>query len=71
MANTTAKGYKNIHGSNPQALIEKVIRSRIYETQYWKEHCFALTGSSFARPVSPWSRDSSRTHILLTHLLIH
>jgi pre-mRNA-splicing factor 38A len=26
-----------------QFLIEKVIRSRIWESNYWKEHCFALT----------------------------
>ncbi len=34
--------------SHPYALhkylVETVIRSRIYEAQYWKEHCFALTG---------------------------
>ena len=27
-----------------QFLVEYVIRSRIYEAAYWKEHCFALTG---------------------------
>ena len=25
-------------------LVETVIRNRIYDAQYWKEHCFALTG---------------------------
>lgn len=45
MSNTTKKGYHNIHGVNPQALVEKVIRTRIYESPYWKEHCFALSGS--------------------------
>ncbi|KAG8966035.1 Pre-mRNA-splicing factor 38A [Tulasnella sp. 419] len=46
MANTTVKGALAIHGANPQFLIEKVIRSRIYESQYWKEQCFALTAES-------------------------
>lgn len=46
MANTTVSGAKAIHGQNPQYLVETVIRSRIYEAQYWKEHCFALTAAS-------------------------
>ncbi|KAF8350911.1 PRP38 family-domain-containing protein [Amanita rubescens] len=46
MANTTVIGAKAIHGQNPQYLVETVIRSRIYEAQYWKEHCFALTAAS-------------------------
>lgn len=32
-----------MHGTNPQYLIEKIIRSRIYDSKYWKEQCFALT----------------------------
>ena len=60
MANTTVKGAHAIHGRNPQVskieskitiflirlkdLVENVIRNRIYESLYWKEHCFALTG---------------------------
>ncbi|KAG5676863.1 hypothetical protein PVAND_006670 [Polypedilum vanderplanki] len=43
MANRTLKDAKNVHGTNPQYLIEKIIRSRIYDSQYWKESCFALT----------------------------
>uniref|UniRef100_A0A1I8PXF5 Pre-mRNA-splicing factor 38 n=1 Tax=Stomoxys calcitrans TaxID=35570 RepID=A0A1I8PXF5_STOCA len=43
MANRTVKEAKNIHGTNPQYLIEKIIRSRIYDSKYWKEQCFALT----------------------------
>ncbi|KAG9010118.1 Pre-mRNA-splicing factor 38A [Tulasnella sp. JGI-2019a] len=46
MANTTVRGAFQIHGANPQYLVEKVIRSRIYESVYWKEHCFALTAES-------------------------
>lgn len=43
MANRTLKDAKNIHGTNPQYLIEKIVRSRIYDSQFWKESCFALT----------------------------
>ena len=28
-----------------QYLVEAVIRNRIYDSMYWKEHCFALTGT--------------------------
>lgn len=31
-----------------QFLIEKVIRARIYDSIYWKEQCFALTGKSLS-----------------------
>lgn len=46
MANTTVKGALAIHGQNPQFLVETVIRNRIWESVYWKEHCFALTAES-------------------------
>ncbi|KAJ3737429.1 PRP38 family-domain-containing protein [Lentinula guzmanii] len=46
MANTTVSGAKAIHGQNPQYLVETVIRNRIYESNYWKEHCFALTAET-------------------------
>lgn len=75
MANTTVTGAKAIHGQNPQVslpytsplplcssaqyLVETVIRNRIYESTYWKEHCFALTGTfivlSTACPCQPRS----------------
>ena len=43
MANRTVKDAHTVKGTNPQYLIEKIIRSRIYDSKYWKEHCFALT----------------------------
>ncbi|ORX40079.1 Pre-mRNA-splicing factor 38 [Kockovaella imperatae] len=46
MANSTVRGALSVHGGNPQFLIEKVIRARIYDSLYWKEHCFALTAES-------------------------
>lgn len=43
MANRTVKDAKSIRGTNPQYLVEKIIRSRIYDSKYWKEECFALS----------------------------
>ncbi|XP_038048389.1 pre-mRNA-splicing factor 38A-like [Patiria miniata] len=43
MANRTVKDAHSVKGTNPQYLVEKIIRSRIYESKYWKEECFALT----------------------------
>ena len=44
MANRTVSDAKTVKGTNPQYLVEKIIRSRIYENEYWKEQCFALSG---------------------------
>ena len=44
MANRTVKDAQTIKGTNPQYLVEKIIRTRIYDCKYWKEECFALTG---------------------------
>ncbi|VDN59077.1 unnamed protein product [Dracunculus medinensis] len=44
MANRTVKDAVTVKGTNPQYLIEKIIRTRIYDSKYWKEECFALTG---------------------------
>ncbi|XP_037084881.1 pre-mRNA-splicing factor 38A-like [Pollicipes pollicipes] len=43
MANRTVKDATSIKGTNPQYLVEKIIRSRIYDSRYWKEECFALS----------------------------
>jgi len=43
MANRTIADAKSVRGTNPQYLIEKIIRSRIYDCKFWKEECFALT----------------------------
>lgn len=50
MANRTVKDAHSIHGTNPQYLVEKIIRTRIYESKYWKEECFGLTGMAGGRP---------------------
>ncbi|KAJ3050703.1 hypothetical protein HK097_008309 [Rhizophlyctis rosea] len=46
MANRTATDAKQIHGTNPQFLIEKIVRTRIWDSLYWKEKCFALTAET-------------------------
>ncbi|CAL5221078.1 g3204 [Coccomyxa viridis] len=46
MANRTDPDAKSVHGTNPQNLVEKILRTKIYNTMYWKEHCFALTAES-------------------------
>eukprot|EP00057_Strongylocentrotus_purpuratus_P016492 XP_011670966.1 PREDICTED: pre-mRNA-splicing factor 38A [Strongylocentrotus purpuratus] len=43
MANRTVRDARSIKGKNPQYLVEKITRSRIYESRYWKEECFALS----------------------------
>ncbi|KAJ2910809.1 hypothetical protein GGI21_000486 [Coemansia aciculifera] len=43
MANRTVSTAEAIHGTNPQFLIDKIFRERIYNSRYWKEHCFGLT----------------------------
>lgn len=43
MANRTVKDASTVKGTNPQFLIEKIIRQRIYDSKYWKEECFALS----------------------------
>ena len=44
MANRTAKDAQTVKGTNPQFLVEKIIRLRVYDCKYWKEECFGLTG---------------------------
>ncbi|KAK4748799.1 hypothetical protein SAY87_015385 [Trapa incisa] len=46
MANRTDPTAKSIRGTNPQNLIEKIVRSKIYQNTYWKEQCFGLTAET-------------------------
>ena len=34
------------NGKKKQNLVEKILRTRIYDTVYWKQHCFGLTAAS-------------------------
>lgn len=47
MANRTAVDAFSVHGGDPQLLIEKVARSRIYESRFWKEECFGLSSKKY------------------------
>jgi pre-mRNA-splicing factor 38A len=31
-----------VHGTNPLHLVERIVRGRVLESQYWQQHCFAL-----------------------------
>eukprot|EP00602_Paraphysomonas_sp_CaronLab_P008680 CAMPEP_0185036274 /NCGR_PEP_ID=MMETSP1103-20130426/29004_1 /TAXON_ID=36769 /ORGANISM="Paraphysomonas bandaiensis, Strain Caron Lab Isolate" /LENGTH=520 /DNA_ID=CAMNT_0027573759 /DNA_START=77 /DNA_END=1639 /DNA_ORIENTATION=+ len=46
MANSTDPFAEAVHGTNPQNLIEKITRLKIYNCNYWKEHCFGLTAET-------------------------
>ena len=46
MANVTDPLAQQVHGTNPQNLVEKILRGRIYESLYWKEQCFGLTAAT-------------------------
>ncbi|KAF4314958.1 hypothetical protein BBO99_00009487 [Phytophthora kernoviae] len=44
--NSTDPSAQSVHGVNPQTLIEKIMRNRIYASIYWKEQCFGLTAET-------------------------
>lgn len=46
MSNRTVKGAHQVHGQDPQLLVEKIIRERIYDCLYWKEECFGLNAET-------------------------
>jgi len=46
MANRTDPRAKTVHGTNPQFLLEQILRNRIYSNPYWKEQCFGLTAET-------------------------
>lgn len=35
-----------IHGTSPLNLIEKIVRLRIIQSNYWQQYCFAMNGAS-------------------------
>jgi pre-mRNA-splicing factor 38A len=43
MANLTDPLIRSIQGSDPQNVMEYIIRQKIYDTRYWKEECFGLS----------------------------
>jgi pre-mRNA-splicing factor 38A len=46
MSNRTDSKAKQIHGMNPQFLLETILRNKIYNTMFWKQKCFALTSET-------------------------
>eukprot|EP00001_Collodictyon_triciliatum_P133435 23339_4 len=46
MANQTDPLAKSVHGTNPQFLMEKILRQKIQGDAYWKEFCFALSAET-------------------------
>ena len=46
MANTTDPFAEAVHGTNPQNLVEKITRLKIYNSIFWKEQCFGLTSET-------------------------
>eukprot|EP01033_Poteriospumella_lacustris_P007584 gene7584-5450_t len=46
MSNTTDTAAQAVHGTNPQYLVEKITRLKIYNCTYWKEECFGLTAAT-------------------------
>ena len=45
-ANRTAFTAQDVHGTNPQFLIDKIVRLKVYQCSYYNEKCFALTAES-------------------------
>ena len=46
MANATDPFAKTVHGTDPQYLVEKITRLKIYSCRYWKESGFGLTSET-------------------------
>jgi len=44
--NTTDPLAKSVHGTNPQNLLERITRNKIYDSLFWKEQCFGLDAAN-------------------------
>jgi pre-mRNA-splicing factor 38A len=49
MANKTDVVAAHVHGTDPQYLIEKITRAKIYEQPYWKEKAFGLSAATLGQ----------------------
>ena len=56
MANRTNIDADDVLGSNPQHLMPNILRTKIYETQYWLASCFGLNAEGV---VDRGTRDDS------------
>ncbi|PHJ24530.1 pre-mrna splicing factor [Cystoisospora suis] len=50
MANRTDPVAHQIRGFNPQNLVSRIVRRKIYECNFWKEQCFAVTAETVIDP---------------------
>ena len=46
MAQTTVQWAAHVHGTNPQNLLEYIVRQKIYDSLFWKQHCFGLSAET-------------------------
>ena len=44
--------------------MEKILRMKIYNTTYWKEHCFGLTAASVVEKAGTTSASSKSCHTI-------
>lgn len=49
MANATDVSAAHVHGTDPQYLIEKITRAKIYDAPYWKERCFGASAATLGQ----------------------
>ena len=55
MANVTDPLAAALHGTDPQNLMEYIVRQKIYDSRYWKEECFGLTAVTVLEKASSLS----------------
>ncbi|KAJ1453210.1 PRP38 family-domain-containing protein [Pelagophyceae sp. CCMP2097] len=46
MANKSDPMATELHGTNPQRIVEKILRTKVYAATFWKEKCFGLTAET-------------------------
>ena len=47
--------------------MEKILRMKIYNTTYWKEHCFGLTAASVVEKAGTSSASTDPCHTPALH----
>ncbi len=44
--NQTDPSAHAVHGTNPQFLVPKIVREKVWQMTFWKERCFGVTAAS-------------------------